>query len=169
MLASLLIGGCATNRPASPDNRYCYRARVKTGSKSICVPGSVPGAAAEAQAKRFEPVAGRLVIYVVRHRWGDTVNTVQVGISGGPMVPTVPASLVRLDVQPGAHRLAFDWAKGHGDLEVRGAAGQVVLVDLIGSLWFWNEWYRLEVGEPSIRARAMKSRLVADLRVDDQG
>lgn len=68
--------------------------------------------------------------------------------------------------QPGAHRLAFNWAKGHGDLEVRGAAGQVIFVDLVGSLWFWNEWYRLDIGEPSIQARALKSRLVADLRVD---
>lgn len=50
-------------------------------------------------------------------------------------------------------------------LDVRGDAGQVVFVELIGSLWFWNEWYRLEMGDSSIRDRAMKSRLVADVKV----
>lgn len=84
------------------------------------------------------------------------------------MVPTAPWSLVRLVVAPGAHRLAFHWAKGSGELEIRGDAGQVQFVDLVGSLWFWSSSYRLETGDPSIRERALKSRLVADVSIDQR-
>lgn len=41
----------------------------------------------------------------------------------------------------------------------------MLFVELIGSLWFWNEWYRLEMADASIRDRAIKSRLVADVKV----
>lgn len=160
-----LVSGCASVPRTVADERYCFRTRT-TRFRPACTPGPIPDAAADAQAKRFEPVPDRLVIYVVRHGWGDYVNVVQVGLVGGPMVSTVPLSLVRLVVAPGIHRVAFNWAKGNGELEVRGEAGQVLLVDLVGSLWIWNEWYRLGTGDPSIRERALKSRLVGDVRVD---
>lgn len=124
---------------------------------------------ADARAKRFEAVPGSLVVFVVRHRWADTVNVVNLGIDEVAPVATVPASLVRLVLAPGAHRLKFEWRKGKGEMEVRGDAGQALFVDLVGSLWAWNEWYRLEQGEPSIRDRAFKCRLVADVKVGEQG
>lgn len=125
----------------------------------------MPDLSADARAKKFEVVPGSLVVYVVRRRWGDAVNVVNVGVDNGALVATTPASFVRLVLTPGAHRLSFEWKKGRGDLEVRGEAGQVLFVELIGSLWFWNEWYRLELADTSIRDRAMKSRLVADVKV----
>lgn len=162
----LQLSGCTTPLPKPLDDRYCYRANSRIGSRSTCTPGPAPDAAADAQAKRFEAVPGSLVIYVVRNRWGDTVNLVNLSIDGGDSVATAPASLVRLVVAPGTHRLAFDWNKGRGDLEIRGAAGQVVFVDLIGSLWIWSQSYRLEMGElPSSRDRALRSRLVANVEV----
>lgn len=165
LTGSGLLSGCSIVPRATPDDRYCFRTRT-TRFRPACTLGPIPDAAADARAKRFESVPGRLVIYVVRHRWGDYANVVQVGLAGRPTVSTVPLSLVRLVAAPGVHRVAFYWAKGNGELEVRGEAGQVLLVDLVGSLWIWNEWYRLETGEPSIRARAFKSRLVADVNVD---
>lgn len=170
-LASVALGcaalaGCAGVSPVVPDDRYCFRTHGPTGNKSICTPGPVPDEAADAQAKRFEPEPGKLTIFVVRRHWGDSLNVVRVGVAGEQMVPTVPASLVKMVVAPGGHRLVFDWAKGSGDLAIHGEAGQVLFVDLVGSLWIWNEWYRLELGEPSIRAQALKSRLVADVRLD---
>lgn len=160
--SSWLVSGCTSVPGAVLNDRYCFRTQT-TRFRPACTPGPIPDAATDTLAKRFEPVPGRLVIYVVRHRWGDYVNVVQVGFVGGRMVSTVPLSLVRLVAAPGVHRLAFSWAKGNGELEVRGEAGQVLLVDLVGSLWIWNEWYRWETGDPSIRERALKSRLVADL------
>lgn len=165
VLGGLSVSGCATSPRKTPDGRYCYWGRTAVGSRPVCTPGPVPDMAADARAKQFEAVAERLVVFVVRHRWADTLNVVDLGIDTVPPVATVPASLVRLEMAPGAHRLSFEWTKGKGALEVRGDAGQVLFVDLVGSLWAWNEWYRLEVGEPSIRHRALKCRLVADVKV----
>lgn len=161
----LQLSGCAGTPRGEPDGRYCYRSHARPRSRLTCTLGPVPDAATEERAKRFEAVPAGTVIYVVRHRWGDTVNLVNLTVDGGTPVTTTPGSLVRYVVKPGGHRLAFDWKKGKGDIEVRGEAGQVLFVELIGSLWFWNEWYRLEMGEPSIRDRALKSRLIADMDV----
>ena len=169
VLAGLSGSGCATSPRKPPDGRYCYWGRTAVGSRPVCTPGAVPDAAADARAKRFEAVPGRLVVFVVRHRWADTLNVVDLGIDEVPPIATVPASLVRLEMTPGTHRLRFEWKKGKGELEVRGDADQVLFVDLVGSLWAWNEWYRLEQGEPSIRDRALKCRLVADLKVGERG
>ena len=167
VVSGLQLSGCAARSRSPSADRYCYQARAQSRSRPTCTPGPVPDSATDAQAKRFEAVPGGLVVYVVRHRWGDAVNVVNVGIDRGPRVATVPSSLVRLVIPPGTHRLAFDWRKGQGDIEIKGQGGQVLFVELIGSLWFWNEWYRLEMGEPSIQERALKSRLVADVKVGD--
>ena len=159
------MSGCAERPLKPPDDRYCFRVKTKTGSKPTCTPAAVPDLAADAQAKKFEPVPGSLVVYLVRRRWGDVVNVVNVGVDGGALGATTPASFVRLILTPGSHRLGYEWKKGKGDLELRGDAGQVLFVELIGSLWFWNEWYRLEMADASIRDRAIKSRLVADVKV----
>jgi hypothetical protein len=166
-LGSLVLSGCASTPRTPLNDRHCYWARTRSRSKPTCTAGPIPDLAADERAKRFEPVPGRLVIYVVRHRWGDTVNMVRVGMMGGALVSTTPASMVRLVVPPGGHRLVFEWAKGQGSLDVRGEAGQVLFVELVGSLWFWNEYYRFETGESSLRDRALKCRLVAD--VDGKG
>ena len=162
---SLLLPGCASFLRGRSVGPQCYRARNGPGIKAICTPEAVPDEEAESRAKRFEPVAGQLTIYLVRHRWGDAANRVKVGIAGERLVTTIPASLIRIAVPPGKHLLVFNWAKGHGVLQVQGDAGQVLFVDLVGSLWIWNEWYRLEMGDPSFRDRAMKSRLVADVKL----
>lgn len=164
-IGGLQLSGCAERPLRPPDDRYCFHAMKRSGSKPTCTPGPVPDLAVDAKAKLFEPVPGSLVVYVVRRRWGDTAYAVNVAVDGGALVATTPASLVRLVVAPGIHRLSFEWKKGKGELDLRGDAGQVLFVELIGSLWFWNEWYRLEMGDSSVRDRALKSRLVADVKV----
>lgn len=160
------LPGCANLPRSVAPGAQCYRARNGTGTKVTCTPEAVPDAAADTQAKRFDSTPGLLTIYVVRNRWGDAVNTVHVGVNAGRRVTTIPASLVRFVVPPGEHRVVFDWAKGQGDFHVHGEAGQVLFVELVGSLWIWNEWYRLEVGDPSTRDRARDARLLADLKTD---
>lgn len=165
LVGGALLTGCAGGAVATAHDGYCYRARRRSGSRATCIQGLVPDAAADALAKQFEPAPGRLTLYLVRHRWADTVNVVVVGIGGGQMLPTVPASFVRFVTAPGPACLTFQWAKGSGELVVQGEAGQVVFVDLVGSLWFWNENYRLEPGDLHSKERVLKSRLVADVEV----
>ncbi len=167
VLVGLQLSGCAQPHRNAPDYRYCYHAKTHSGSRPTCTPGPVPDLSADAKAKQFAPVPQRLVVYVVRNRWGDAVNVVNLAVDGGTQSATTPASMVRLVMAPGAHRLTFEWKKGRGDLEIHGVAGQVLFVDLVGSLWFWNESYRLEIGGAASRDKAAKSRLVADVRVGE--
>ena len=160
-----LLSGCASPPRDLSENAYCYHAHGRPRTQTTCAPLSIPSLAADEAAKRFAPVPGQLVVYVVRHRVGDTVNTVHVGAAGDRLAPTVPASMVRLVMPPGSHRLLFDWKKGAGELSILGSAGQVLFVELVGDLWLWSERYRLVMAEPSIRHRALISRLVADLTV----
>ncbi|MBL8278679.1 hypothetical protein EXH51_24320 [Pelomonas saccharophila] len=162
-LSGVQLTGCAEPPRKAADGRYCYHAKTHSGSRPTCTPGAVPDLTADAQAKQFVPVPDKLVVYVVRNRWGDAVNVVNLAFDGGSLVSTTPASLVRFVLTPGTHRLAFEWKKGRGDLEFRGEAGQVLFVDLVGSLWFWGESYRMEIGGPALRDKALKSRLVADV------
>ncbi len=129
-LGSLQLAGCAERPLRPPDDRYCFRAKTRSGSKPTCTPGPVPDLAADEKAKRFEPVPGSLVVYVVRRRWGDAAYVVNVTMDGGELVGTTPASFVRLVVPPGLHKLSFEWKKGRGVLDVRGDAGQVVFVGI---------------------------------------
>lgn len=160
-----LLSGCAGPQREFSDDGYCFRAHGRPRTEVTCTPQPIPSLAADEEAKRFTPVPDQVVVYIVRHRIGDTVNTVHVGAAGDRFVPTVPASMVRLLMPPGAHRLLFDWKKGSGELSILGSAGQVLFVELVGELWLWSERYRLVVAEPSIRHRALISRLVADLKV----
>lgn len=105
-----------------------------------------------------------LTVYVVRKRWGDARNVVRLTLDRDPAVATVPESLVRLRVKPGAHQLVAEWDEGRAALDITGKAGGVVFIELIGSVWSWGSSYRLESGNPAeSRARALGSRLVADL------
>src|SRR4029434_532416 len=70
-IAGPLLSGCAERPLKPPDDRSCCELKTKTVSKPMCTPAAVPDLAADAQAKKFEPVPGSLVVYLVRRRWGD--------------------------------------------------------------------------------------------------
>jgi hypothetical protein len=95
---------------------------------------------------------------------GDARNAVRLTPDMGAAIVTVPESLVRLRLKPGSHTLAADWDEGRTSIDIGGAAGEVVFVELVGSVWSWGSSYRLERGDPTeSRARAAPLRLVADV------
>ena len=113
---------------------------------------------------RFEATPGMLTVYVVRKRWGDTSNLVRLTPDTGPAIATVPESFIRLRLMPGSHSLTANWDEGSSSLEIAGAAGEVLFVELVGSVWAWGSSYRLERGDSiESRARAVPLRLVADV------
>ncbi len=64
----------------------------------------------------------------------------------------------------GSQRLAITWSEGSASLDISGAAGEVVFVAFIGSVWVWSSNYRLERGDAAeSRQRAMSLRLVAEV------
>jgi hypothetical protein len=169
----LLLGGTAVlgagcmSKPlqrASPDGTYCYRAGKSYRPTLTCTPSPIPGEEAASVAKRFEPAADRLTVYVVRKRWADSKGLVRVGAEGGPSVDTIPQSLARLHLAAGSHRLAATWSEGKTGLEISGRAGDIVYVELVGTAWSWGSSFGLEVGVPSdSRKRAERLPLVGDV------
>jgi hypothetical protein len=160
------LAGCMTKpvRPANADGTYCFAFGKYPSRKLTCTTAAIPSEQVEAAAKRFEAVPDMLTVYVVRKRWGDRRNTVRLTPDSGSAIVTVPESLVRLRLKPGPHTLAADWDEGRASMDIAGAAGEIVFVELVGSVWSWGSSYRLERGDPTAsRARAVPLRLVADV------
>ncbi|MCK6433757.1 MAG: hypothetical protein HUU30_17855 [Burkholderiaceae bacterium] len=164
--SALLTAGCMTKplRPANTDGTYCFRIGKSYRPKLTCAPTPIPSESIEADAKRFEPAPGKLTVYLVRKRWGDGRNVVRVDSGGTSAVDTVPESFARWRLPAGSHRLAVTWPEGSATFDIAGAAGEVVFVEVIGSVWVWGSTYRLERGDAAeSRQRAMSLRLVADV------
>lgn len=164
--SALLTAGCMTKplRPANADGTYCFRIGKSYRPTLTCTPTAIPSESIEIDAKRFEPTPGKLTVYLVRKRWGDGRNVVRVTSDGAAAVDTVPESFARWRLPAGSHRLSVTWPEGSASLDVAGAAGEVVFVEVIGSVWTWGSNYRLERGDAAeSRQRAMSLRLVADV------
>jgi hypothetical protein len=84
--SALLTTGCMTKplRPANVDGTYCFRTGKSYRPKLTCTPTPIPPEVTEADAKRFEPLPGKLTVYLVRKRWGDAANVVRVSSDGVP-------------------------------------------------------------------------------------
>lgn len=163
---AVLTAGCMTKplRPANADGTYCFRIGKSYRPKLTCTPSPIPTAQVEADAKRFEPTSDKLTVYLVRKRWGDTQNLVRIGREGGPAVDMVPESFARWRLPAGHHRLTVTWPEGSATLDISGGAGEMVFVEVIGSVWAWGSDYRLERGDAAeSRQRAVALRLVADV------
>lgn len=163
---ALLTSGCMTKplRPANADGTYCFRIGKSYRPTLTCTPSPIPPAQVEADAKRFDATSSKLTVYLVRKRWGDARNIVQVSRNGAPAVDMVPESFARWRLPAGSHRISVTWPEGSSTLDVTGAAGEVVFVEVIGSVWAWGSQYRLERGDAAeSRRRAATLRLVADV------
>lgn len=164
---ALLTTGCMTKpmRPANPDGTYCFATGKSYRRKLTCTLAPIPSEAVEADAKRLEPAPDVLTVYVVRKRWGDATNQVRLTVDDGMPVVTTPESFVRLRVRPGSHQLTATWSEGTAALSIAGAAGEVKLVELVGSVWAWGSTYRLDLGDATgLRDRVAPLRMVADVR-----
>ena len=166
-MEALLSAGCMTKpmRPVNPDGTYCFAVGRTTRRKLTCTPTPIPPESVEIEAKRFEPAADLLSVYVIRKRWGDVTNQVQLKVDNGAPVVMTPESFVRLRLRPGTHQLTATWGDGTSSLAITGAAGNLLFVELGGSVWASGGTYRLNHGDPADgRERVASLRLVADVR-----
>lgn len=163
---ALLGAGCMTRpiHPVNADGTWCYRTGNQQRKTQTCTPAPVPDALVEADAKRFESRADRLTVYVVRKRWADPVNLVNLTADDALGIETTPQSFVRMRLAPGSHRLQAIWSEGSAVVEFTGDAGEIRFIELIGWVWAWGSTYRLESGEPDqSRKRVQSVRMVGDL------
>jgi hypothetical protein len=160
------LAGCMTKplRAVNADGTYCYRIGKSYRPKLTCTPTAVPTDAVEAKAKRFEADLAALTVYVLRNSWGDASVVVPVTVDGAASAATIPVSLVRLRLKPGAHRVSAQWEGRSIDTSVEGRAGDMRVVELIGSGWAWGTSFTWQmVQTETVRTRAQASKLVADL------
>jgi hypothetical protein len=164
--AAAVLAGCATPPPPNPaaEVPHCYK--TSRGRIIACTSTPAPSLNADADAKRFLPDPSALTVFVVRRNWADGRNFVKVYSGDGPGVETLPNTMVRLKLKPGAHAIAFEFEGKRQSTTVEGKAGDVRFVRIDGTVWSWKSSYEWAAeSEASIRERALKSRLVADVAV----
>lgn len=162
---ALLLAACVSKpvRLANADGTWCYRVGKAPRYKLTCTSVPVPPPAVEADAKRFAASTDRFTVYVVRMRWADATNVVKLTVDGEAQAETVPESFVRLRLTPGEHVLRANWSGGEVQTMVRGAAGEIRVVELAGSVWAWGSRYGFESGDEASRGRLLRARMVADI------
>ena len=163
ILALLLVAGtgCATTEPESPVP--CFRVGK---AKKSCMTEKGPTAGQQSDARRFEASPQLLTIYVVRDRWADATHMVPIEVDGRP-AQTLPQSFVRARVAAGRHLLRLSFGGTSHSIEVEGRAGEVVVVDLAGSVWSWSTSFRWEAAASAgVRERLQRARLTGDIAVE---
>ena len=124
----------------------------------------VPSDAAEAEAKRFDADPASLTVYVLRRHWSDSSVVVPVLVDGAVSASTIPESLVRMRLKPGPHRVSALWEGRTIDIAVAGRAGDLRVVELIGSGWAWGTSFSWQAAQAdAVKSRAQRAKLVADL------
>lgn len=159
-----VLAGCATPPVADPTAEAPHCHKTNRGRVLECTSAPAPSLQADAQAKRFDPDPAALTVYVVRRNWGDGRHVVKVQADNGPLAETLPDTMVRLRLRPGAHAIAFEFEGQRQGTRVEGQAGDVRFVRIEGTAWAWKRHYEWVV-EPEVatRDRARRARLVADL------
>lgn len=103
-----------------------------------------PPTAAEIQAKRFEPVPGKAVVYLYRDAVNYTTVAAPVALDGNEVGANFAGTFFRFVVDPGEHRISGTVAD-NGSLRFKVAANQVYFVqqtalvtrnvDLVGTVY----------------------------------
>ncbi|HRH85772.1 MAG TPA: hypothetical protein PLO41_02895 [Rubrivivax sp.] len=160
---SAVLAGCASApQPRTTDSRTYCMSTLRT-RRTVCTPEPVPSAAAEADAMRFEAAPGVLTVYVVRSAWADAVQPLTVTVDGDARIGTLPRSLIRLRLAPGAHRLVFEWDGRSHTVVAKGDAGELRIVELAGSSVPLDRAYHWSDADPAgAKLRARDTRLIAD-------
>jgi hypothetical protein len=123
----------------------------------------LPPPAGDAAAKRFESVADKSVIYVVRDApdFSGALIAAPINLDDMMMGATYPGTYFRWEVPAGRHRIT-GYASDPGHIEINTAPGQVYFVQqqVAGNVRFRQSFFRV-VSPEFGRAVAMRGELVA--------
>ncbi|WP_295522525.1 hypothetical protein [uncultured Pseudacidovorax sp.] len=168
--ALLGLAGCAAlpGREAQAGGAYCFLNPLAHGRHGPCLDGPLPDADTAQDAWHFAPDPRALTVYVVRQNWSDGPHRLAVWMDGRPLADTLPSTTLRLRMPPGAHAFTLQ-AEGHPPhaISLDGLAGEVHHLHIATVAGLWHTDYDWEL-EPDavLQARARRTRLVADLRLD---
>lgn len=155
------IVGCASTAPEP--TIPCFRVGK---SKKTCMTEAAPSAERQVAARRFEPAPRALTVYIVRDRWADARHLVPIEIDGR-VAQTLPMSFVRAQVAPGRHVVRLNFEGSTSSIDVEGRAGEIVVVDLAGSVWSWASSFRWEPAPASTMPERLRTlRLTGEIVSD---
>lgn len=162
LLASTVLVGCAVKPIPEKQDRFCRS--IMKPRRDVCVIGPMPTAAAAAQAIGLPGEPKVLTVYVLRNNFADPTELVRLEADGKFLTDTLPRTLVRLRLEPGAHVMSVGWRSSMAPHAVQGAAGEVRYLQLTGWAFLRNREFNLKEID---RARAMDlvrdTAFVADL------
>lgn len=120
----------------------------------------LPPTPADIQAKKFEVLPDKAVIYLVRDYPDFSDNAATLWLGESAMITTYPGTYYRWEVAPGMHRIT-GYGPDIGAIMVQAEAGRIyyVLQRLAPFLRFPSSYFQL-IAEPAGRNAVMRSTLV---------
>lgn len=120
----------------------------------------LPPSPADIQAKKFEALPDKAVIYLVRAYPDFSDNAATIWLGDSIMITTYPGTYYRWEVDPGSHRIN-GYGPDIGAIVVQAEAGRIyyVLQQLSPALRFPNSYFQF-IPDGSGRAAVMRSTLV---------
>lgn len=121
----------------------------------------IPPSAQDIQAKRFEPVAGKAVIYIVRDNVGTQIDH-SLWLDDSAMITTHTGTYYRWEVAPGTHRIRGG-GESTAELALNVEAGKLYFVHHIVVGIVWNSAYLTGVerlDDQTGRARVAQASLL---------
>jgi len=123
-----------------------------------CAP--LPPTPQDLQAKRFETLPDKGVIYVVRPLPDFANDPTPVTLGDHAQITTYPGTYYRWEVEPGVHRIE-GFGGDSGRIAVRAEAGRLYFVEQRVSLFFrFHQSYFALIPEPHGRAAVSRAELV---------
>jgi hypothetical protein len=99
----------------------------------------LPPTPQDIEAKRFEPVSGKAVIYIVRDNVGTQIDH-SLWLDDDKLITTHTGSYYRWEVAPGSHRIRGAW-ESTALLNMNVEAGKIYFVRHVVNGIVWNAAY----------------------------
>jgi hypothetical protein len=120
----------------------------------------LPPTPQDLQAKRFETLPDKGVIYVVRPLPDFSNDPTPVILGDHAQITTYPGTYYRWEVEPGVHRIE-GFGGDNGRIAVRAEAGRLYFVEQRVSQFFrFHQSYFILIPEPHGRAAVNRAELV---------
>jgi hypothetical protein len=124
-----------------------------------CAP--LPPSPADLEAKRFEPVAGKAVIYVVRNDPDFSREVATVMLDDNMMGSTYPGTYFRWEVEPG-HHVIRGYAGDNGSIRLDAAPDRMYFIQQSVTRFFhgFAQSFFQPIPEPHGRGAVLRAELV---------
>jgi hypothetical protein len=112
------------------------------------------------QARKFEPLPDKAVIYVVRDSPDFSDREAMIWLGTAATIKTYPGTYFRWEVAPGEHRIA-GYGADIGVVAVKAEAGSIrVVQQRVAPIMSWVQSYFQEIDEKTGRAIVERSTLL---------